>query len=47
MSRYEHLKTKNKKSLKPKMTSTQKRFLMAIIFVLLLFLMQLVAYLKQ
>ncbi|MCY1719178.1 hypothetical protein OU798_02425 [Prolixibacteraceae bacterium Z1-6] len=47
MSRYEHLKKKNKKGFARKLTSTQKRFLMAVVFGLILFAVQLVMHFKK
>lgn len=45
MSRYDYLKKKEKKGFGTKLTSTQKRFLMAVVFGLILFSIQLVMYL--
>lgn len=47
MSRYEHLKTHHKKAARKRLTSTQIRFLMAIVIAVILFSVQLVMYLKK
>ncbi len=47
MSRYDHLKKKDKKRFGTKLTSTQKRFLMVVVIAVLLFSIQLVIYLKK